>query len=71
LPVIVGASTYLSQKMMTTDPKQAKIFAFMPILMFFICLKMPAGVLLYWAMSQMLSTAQQYWITKKYAVEEA
>jgi YidC/Oxa1 family membrane protein insertase len=65
LPVLVGISTYLSQKMMTTDPKQAKIFMFMPFFMVFICLKMPTGVLLYWATSQILSVAQQYMIMKR------
>ncbi|MCP4050850.1 MAG: membrane protein insertase YidC [bacterium] len=65
LPVLVGLSTFLSQKLMMTDPKQAKMFMFMPVIMFFICLKMPSGVLLYWAVSQLISTAQQYYIMQK------
>lgn len=65
LPVIIALSTYWSQKMFTVDPKQASLFIFMPFLMFFISLKMPAGVLLYWAASQLISTLQQLIIMKR------
>lgn len=67
LPLVIGVTSYLSQKMMTIDPKQAAIFMFMPFFMFFICIKMPAGVLLYWATSQALSVAQQYYFLKQTA----
>lgn len=67
LPILVGLTSYLSQKMMTIDPKQAAMFIFMPFFMFFICLKMPGGVLLYWATSQGLSVAQQYYFLKRTA----
>ena len=65
LPIIIALSTYWSQKSMTMDPQQAKIFAFMPFLMFFISWKMPAGVLLYWAVSTIITTVQQNWILKQ------
>jgi len=65
LPVIIGVLTWWSQKMFITDPKQASLFIFMPIIMAFICLKMPTGVLLYWATSQLLSALQQYWMIKQ------
>ncbi len=65
LPIIIGLTTYWSQKYMITDPKQAAIFMFMPVLMFFVCLKMPAGVLLYWAFSSMVSLIQQAIMMKK------
>lgn len=65
LPIIIGVTSYLSQKMMTIDPKQAAMFIFMPFIMFFVCLKMPAGVLLYWATSQGLSVAQQYYYLRQ------
>ncbi|MFC1771702.1 YidC/Oxa1 family membrane protein insertase, partial [Candidatus Margulisiibacteriota bacterium] len=70
LPIIVAATTYFSQKMMTTDPKQAKIFAFMPILMFFISMNMPSGVLLYWGASQAMSLVQQYYIINRLNKDE-
>jgi len=64
LPVIIGLSTYYTQKMMptSTDPAQQKVLMFMPVLMVVICWKMPAGVLLYWASSQLISAFQQYLI---------
>ncbi len=66
LPMVIAVSTYFSQKLMTMDPQQAKIFAFMPIFMFFISISMPSGVLLYWSVSQILSYLQQWWILKTY-----
>lgn len=66
LPIIIALSTYWSQKSMTMDPMQAKFFALMPIVMLFISWKMPAGVLLYWAVSTIISTLQQIWIMKRF-----
>ncbi len=60
LPVVIGIATYFSQKLFVTDPKQAALFIFMPFLMVFISIKMPAGALLYLATSQVLSVVQQY-----------
>ena len=67
LPIIIGLATYLSQKTtpMAMDSPHTKFLVFMPVIMVFICLKMPSGVLLYWASSQIISTIQQYFIMKK------
>ncbi len=69
LPLLVGISTYLSQKTMPNaglDPNnpQTKILMFMPFLMFFISMKLAAGVLIYWAVSQFVATAQQLLISR-------
>ncbi len=64
LPIVIGLSTYFGQKMATVDPAQQKILMFMPIIMVVISIKMPAGVLLYWAISQVISSAQQILILK-------
>ncbi|MGC6367819.1 MAG: YidC/Oxa1 family membrane protein insertase [Candidatus Marinamargulisbacteria bacterium] len=64
LPIIIGLSTYLGQKMSTVDASQQKILMFMPVLMVVISFKMPAGVLLYWAISQIISSGQQIIIMK-------
>jgi YidC/Oxa1 family membrane protein insertase len=45
--------------MSSVDPNQQKILMFMPFLMVIISFKMPAGVLLYWAISQIISSGQQ------------
>ncbi|HAR63462.1 MAG: hypothetical protein DKM50_12270 [Candidatus Margulisiibacteriota bacterium] len=66
LPALLGISTWLSQKTMTVDPQQAKMFMFMPFLMVIISLNFPAGVLIYWNLSQILTIAQQVYMNKKY-----
>ncbi|NDC82696.1 protein translocase component YidC [bacterium] len=64
LPVVIAVSTFLSQRMMTMDPTQKAVFMFMPVIMGFISLKMPAGVLIYWAAQQIFSNIQQYIMLK-------
>ncbi len=66
LPIVIGVATYLSQKAtpMSGDKNQQKIMMFFPVIMVVICFKMPAGVLLYWAASQIISTMQQLIIMK-------
>jgi YidC/Oxa1 family membrane protein insertase len=65
LPLLVGLSTYLTQKFMgNTDPKMAPLMTFMPLMMIFISFSLPAGVLLYWAVSNFISAWQQYGINK-------
>lgn len=65
LPVVIAVATYLSQKMMPMDPNQAAIFMFMPIVMGIISIKMPAGVLIYWASQQIFSNIQQYMMMRR------
>ena len=69
LPILVAASTYLSQMTMSPgmakDDPQMKILAYMPVLMFFISMSMPSGVLIYWALSQFIAALQQYLINLK------
>jgi len=71
LPIVIGIATYLSQKMMTVDPKQAAIFMFMPFLMVIISLKMPAGALLYWAVSTIASVVQQYMMMSRSKADDS
>ncbi len=64
LPVLVGASTYFSQKTMTPttggqDDPMTKMFVYMPFLMVMIAMSMPSGVLIYWAFSQFITAGQQ------------
>ena len=69
LPVLVGASTYFSQKTMTPaaggqDDPMTKMFIYMPFLMVMIAMNMPAGVLIYWAFSQFITAGQQWMLTR-------
>jgi YidC/Oxa1 family membrane protein insertase len=73
LPVIMGAAMFLQfklQPMPSTDPMQAKIFAFMPVIMAGTMVMFPSGLVLYWLTNTLLSIAQQYRINKLVAAEE-
>ena len=71
LPILIGVSTYLSQKFspsIATGPSaqiQKQMMYFLPFLMVFICFKMPTGVLLYWATQTIVTGFQQYLMQKK------
>ena len=67
LPLIMGASMYLQQKLNPpqVDPMQQKIFQFMPIIFTVMFLFFPAGLVLYWVVNNILSMAQQWYINKK------
>ena len=67
LPIIMGASMMIQQKMqpMTMDPKQAKLFMFLPVFFTILFLNFPGGLVLYWLTNNLLTILQQY-ITIKY-----
>ncbi len=69
LTIIMGASMFFQQKMSPPpgDPTQAKMMMFMPIFFTFIFINFPSGLVLYWLVNNVLSMAQQYYITKKTA----
>jgi YidC/Oxa1 family membrane protein insertase len=67
LTVVMGASMFLQQKMSPPpgDPTQAKMMMFMPIFFTFIFINFPSGLVLYWLVNNILSMAQQHYVTKK------
>jgi YidC/Oxa1 family membrane protein insertase len=69
LTLIMGASMFLQQKMSPPpgDPAQAKMMMFMPIFFTFIFINFPSGLVLYWLVNNVLSIAQQQYVTKKSA----
>ena len=66
-PLIMGASMVIQQKMTPsgTDPAQAKMMMFMPVLFTFLFLNFPSGLVLYWLVNNVLSIAHQYYINKR------
>ena len=64
LPILLAVFTFYSQKLMMVDPKQKQLLYLSPIMILIFGLNLPSGVLLYWATSTILSTAQQIMITK-------
>jgi YidC/Oxa1 family membrane protein insertase len=73
LPILMGAAMFGQfklQPMPSTDPLQAKIFMFMPIIMAVTMAWFPAGLVLYWLTNTLLSIAQQWRINKLVAAEQ-
>ena len=74
LPILMGASMYIQQRLnppQMTDPMQQKIFQFLPLVFTIMFLWFPAGLVLYWVVNNVLSIAQQYFITKKIVGDSA
>jgi YidC/Oxa1 family membrane protein insertase len=67
-PLIMGVTMYLQQKLnpAPADPVQARVFQFLPIMFTFMLAPFSAGLVIYWAWSNTLSIAQQYYIMKKH-----
>ncbi len=68
LPILIGLLTFLGQRMMTHGQEVPLFMKLMPFIMMSVCFSMPAGVLLYWAASQLVSNIQQYFILRKETV---
>ena len=66
LPLLMGAAMYGQYKLNPTppDPVQAKVFAFMPVIMTGMFAFFPAGLVLYWLTNTLLSIAQQWHINR-------
>lgn len=60
-PILMGLSMWVQQKLnpQPADPMQAKMFLFMPIMMVFLFSSFPAGLVIYWFWSNILSIIQQ------------
>ena len=69
-PLIMGITMFLQQKLnpAPTDPVQAKVFMFMPIIFTFLLAPFPAGLVIYWAWNNVLSIAQQWAIMRRQGV---
>jgi len=73
LPILMGASMFLQMSLNPTppDPMQAKIMKMMPLIFTVFFLWFPAGLVLYWLVNNILSIAQQWYITRKIEAEMA
>jgi YidC/Oxa1 family membrane protein insertase len=67
LTLVMGASMLLQQKMSPPmgDPTQAKMMMLMPLVFTFIFINFSSGLVLYWLVNNIISMAQQYYITQK------
>jgi YidC/Oxa1 family membrane protein insertase len=66
LPILMGATMIIQTKLnpKPTDPMQAKIMTWMPIVFSVFFFFFPAGLVLYWLVNNVLSIAQQWYVNK-------
>lgn len=67
LPILMGITMWIQQRLNPAppDPIQAKVMMAMPIVFTVLFLNFPSGLVLYWLVNNVLSIAQQWYITKK------
>lgn len=72
LPIIMGLSMVLQFRLNPApmEPMQQKIMMFMPIMMTFLFLTFPSGLVLYWVVNNILSIAQQWTINRTIGKEK-
>jgi len=66
LPLIMGISMFVQQRLSPAppDPIQAKVMMALPVVFTLFFAFFPAGLVLYWVVNNVLSIAQQWYITK-------
>lgn len=66
LPVLMGASMFLQQKLnpQPVEPMQQKIMMIMPVVLTIMFISFPQGLVLYWVVNNILSIAQQWAINR-------
>jgi YidC/Oxa1 family membrane protein insertase len=66
LPIVMAATMFLQTRLnpMPPDPLQAKVMMLMPLLFSFMFFFFPSGLVLYWVVNNILSIAQQWYITR-------
>jgi YidC/Oxa1 family membrane protein insertase len=69
LPLLMMATMWIQFKLNPTppDPVQAKVMAVMPIIFGVMFFFFPAGLVLYWLTNNILSIAQQWYVTRQIA----
>ena len=72
LPLLMGASMFIQQQLnpQPTDPMQAKVMKFLPIIFTAFMLFFPAGLVLYWTVNNLFSMSHQYIVNKKVQEEQ-
>jgi YidC/Oxa1 family membrane protein insertase len=66
LPILMGITMFVQQKMtpVAGDPRQAKMMLVMPFIFTFMFLNLPAGLVLYWTVSNVLQILQQWYMDR-------
>jgi YidC/Oxa1 family membrane protein insertase len=70
-PILMGVSQWFQTKLnpAPADPVQARMFSIMPLIFMFMLSSFPAGLVIYWTWSNLLSMLQQYVIMRREGAE--
>ncbi|MFK7792621.1 MAG: membrane protein insertase YidC [Devosiaceae bacterium] len=70
-PILMGITMFVQMKLnpTPTDPTQAMIFTWMPVVFTFMLATFPAGLVIYWTWNNFLSVVQQSFIMKRHGVK--
>ncbi|MBJ7415028.1 MAG: membrane protein insertase YidC [Niveispirillum sp.] len=70
-PLLMGATMWLQQKMnpANPDPVQQKVMMLLPFIFTYMMASFPAGLVIYWTWSNLLSIAQQWFIMRRMGVK--
>lgn len=66
-PALMAISMFVQQKLtgnVASDPVQEQVMKMMPFMLLFMLAHFPAGLMIYWTLSNLLSIAQQVYINK-------
>ena len=71
LPILMGATMIIQTRLnpKPTDPIQAKVMTWMPVIFSVFFFFFPAGLVLYWLVNNVLSITQQWYINKSIHAE--
>ncbi len=70
-PILMGITMWVQMRLnpAPADPVQASMFNWMPVMFTYMLSSMPAGLVIYWTWSNLLSILQQSYIMKKNGTE--
>jgi YidC/Oxa1 family membrane protein insertase len=70
LPVLSAITTYIQMVMTSADASQKTMMFIMPVFIGYISISFPAGLVIYWVVSNLFSMAQQYVIARRMSPQE-
>jgi YidC/Oxa1 family membrane protein insertase len=70
-PLLMGCTMWVQMRLnpAPADPIQASLFNWMPVMFTYMLSSMPAGLVIYWTWSNLLSILQQSYIMKKHGTD--
>lgn len=71
IPALAGITTYISSKQTSTEMTQQNkaMLTMMPLFIGYLTITFPAGLGVYWVVSNLVQIVQQWWVTRTPAVQ--